>query len=126
MSESEPAQEWSSTVSVPEPQHPTQNLVSYPEIFGDRLFLDSTVWHGVPVALTTLIPDGQVVWIGEPLRQVMVGCKPRTDLELAGYAARCAVQHGLADVLEWLGERPLPFPPVTGAEVLDGFRRGLI
>ena len=45
---------------------------------------------------------------------------------LAGYAARCAVQRGLADVLEWLGERPLPWPPVTGSEVLEGFRRGLI
>lgn len=114
-------------MSVPERSTPPQNLVSFPDVFGeDRLFLDSLRWHGVPVSLTTLIPDGQIVYIGTPPVQIMVGSKPRTQIELARYAARCAVQAGLRDVLEWLGERPLPWPPVTGAEILDGIRRGLM
>ena len=107
-----------------EPHQPPQNLVSDPEIFGNRLFLDSAVVHGVPVALTTMVPDGKVICIGKPLRQIMIGSKPRTELELAGYWARCYVQAGLRDVLEWLGEKPLPWPPVTGQEILDRMRRG--
>lgn len=108
------------------PEQPAQNLVSYPDLFGDQLFLDHTKWHGVPVTLSTLIPDGQVVAIGTPPIQFLIGSCPRTELDLAGYAARCAVQAGLADVLAWLGERPLPWPPVTGAEVLAGIRRGIV
>ena len=111
-------------MSVPD-QHPP-NLVSYPDLFGETLFLDHTKWHGVPVTLSTLIPDGQVIAIGTPPIQYLIGSRPRTELELAGYAARRAVQAGLADVLAWLGERPLPWPPVTGAEVLDGIRRGIV
>lgn len=111
-------------MSVPEP--PPQNLVSYPDLFGDRLFLDHTKWHGIPVTLSTVLVDGQVMAIGTPPRQFIIGSRPRTDLELAGYAARALVQQGLADVLAWLGERPLPWPPVTGAEVLDGIRRGIV
>jgi hypothetical protein len=113
-------------MTIPEQQPPLQNLVSYPDLFGDHLFLDHTKWHGVPVTLSTLVVDGHVVWIGTPPQQVIIGSRPRTDLELAGYYARWRVQAGLADVLEWLGERVIPMPPVTGAEVLDGIRRGLI
>lgn len=90
------------------------------------LYLDHTKWHGVPVTLSTMMVDGQVIAIGTPPRQIMIGCRPRTQLELAGYAARCAVQRGLIDVLDWLGERPLPWPPVTSAELLDGIRRGIV
>jgi hypothetical protein len=56
----------------------------------------------------------------------MIGSKPRTEDELARYYWRWRVQVGLADVLEWLGERVSPMPPVTGAEILDGIRRGLM
>ena len=103
-----------------------QNLVSYPDLFGDRMFLDHTKWNGVPVMLSTLLENGKIIVIGTPAYQIVIGNRPRTDVELAGYWARRQVQLGLADVLDWLGERVIPWPPVTGAEILDGIRRGLM
>lgn len=111
---------------LPERQPPLQNLRSYPDLFGDRMFLDHDKWHGVPVTLTTALEDGTVMAIGTPTVQFLIGSKPRTEVELARYHARWLVQNGLRDVVEWLGERVTPERPVTGAEILDGIRRRLI
>lgn len=90
------------------------------------MYLDHGKWHGIPVTLSTLLPSGQMMVIGTPPQQIIIGNRPHTELELAGYWARRYVQEQLADVLEWLGERVIPWPPVTGREILDGIRRGLI
>lgn len=115
-------------MTIPElpPDHatPLQNIVTIEGLPG--LWLDHAQWLGVPVTLSTTLIDGQMIAIGTPPRQFIIGSRPRTQIGLAGYAARCAVQRGLIDVLDWLGERPLPWPPVTGAEILNGIRRGIV
>ena len=100
---------------------PPQNIVTLP---GLGTFLDHTLWNGVPVTLSTLVEDGTVIMLGR--RQIIIGSRPRTPIELDRYRARWIVQTGLRDVVEWLGERVIPERPVTGQEILDGIRRGIV
>lgn len=100
---------------------PMQTIVTRP---GLGTFLDHTLWNGVPVTLSTLLEDGTVIMLGQ--RQIIIGSRPRTEIELVRYHARWIVQTGLSDVLEWIGERVIPERPVTGAEILDGIRKRLI
>lgn len=76
---------------------------------------------GIDVIVNNAIPDGSVVMIGREV--VVIGTCPRTELELAGHHARWLVQQGLMDVLEWLGEKPIPKHPPTGAAILARLRR---
>lgn len=113
-------------MSVPENPAPLTNLTSYEGIPG--LFLDSGRWHGIPFTASTLVPDGQVIHIhvGRPTQQVIIGIGAWSDQQKRAYAAKVLMQQRMLDVLEWIGEKPLPPRPVTGAEILDGIRRRLI
>ena len=54
---------------------------------------------------------------------ILLGTRPWTELEKAGYAAKVIVNHGLADVVRWLGEPLLPkSPPKTS--VMGPLRHG--
>jgi hypothetical protein len=68
---------------------------------------------GIPVLETPALPDGVHMFLStERMALYVPRCEPRpyTALEREGEWARRAVRHGLADVLEWLGEDPGPDP----------------
>lgn len=75
---------------------------------------------GIDVIVNDALPDGTVAMIGREV--VVIGTRPRTELELAGWHARWLVQQGLIDILEWLGEKPIPKHPPTGAGILARLR----
>lgn len=103
---------------------PPQTVVSIDGFPG--LYLDNGLWNGVPVMASTLVPDGQVLMLGAPTKQVVIGVRPLTELERARYRAKWLVQNGLRDVLTWLGERVTPEEPVTGAEIMTAIRAKII
>lgn len=53
---------------------------------------------------------------------LIVGTRPYDELDLARHHARWLVQQGLIDVLQWLGEQPIPKHPRTVQDVLRGLR----
>lgn len=54
---------------------------------------------------------------------MILGTRPWTEVEKAGYRAKVIVNHGLADVVRWLEEPLLPKdPPKTS--VMDFLRNG--
>ena len=75
---------------------------------------------GIPVVINDFLPDGTVAIVGNST--VIIGAFPRTEVELAGYHARWLVQQGLIDVLQWLGEKPIPKHPVTAASIMAALR----
>jgi hypothetical protein len=62
-------------------------------------------------------PNGTTYLIGG--HTLVVGCRPLTDREDWRREARWIVQNGLRDVLEWLGETPIPRHPTPGRRLLD-------
>lgn len=89
---------------------------------------------GARVILNPQLKDGTVLWFNEyagisllgsgatMTQQMVIGTRPLTDLEKAGQEARLAVRRGLADVLDWLGQRVDNTPP-TSAAILAELRR---
>jgi hypothetical protein len=84
------------------------------------------LYNGVPLTTSDVVPDGQVIALGTPVRQFILGTG-WTEVQLAGWDARRIVQQGLADVLEWLGETPIPprpdFLPPAAAGVMAYLKR---
>lgn len=76
---------------------------------------------GMRVIINDALPDGTVAIVGNEI--VVIGAFPRTEVELAGYHARWLVQQGLMDILQWLGEKPIPKHPATAASVMTALRR---
>lgn len=54
---------------------------------------------------------------------LMLGIRPWTEIERAGYHARWIVNNGLSDVVDWLGEPRLPYRP-SERSVMDFLRQG--
>lgn len=67
------------------------------------------------VHLNPALDDGTVMMLPSA---VIIGTRPRTELQLAGHHARWLVQQGLIDILSWLGEKPIPKHPTTGQDIL--------
>jgi hypothetical protein len=76
---------------------------------------------GYRIVLNQALPDGQVLMFHGD-RLIVIGTRPRSEVELAGHYARYLVRRGLADVLEWLGEKVGPERPPTHWEILDAMR----
>lgn len=80
--------------------------------------------NGIPVHLSPVLPDGQIVLAGDlhlygggdhPI--LWVGCAPLDPVAAARRHARLMVRRGLADVLAWLGEAVENEP--TGRQIWD-------
>lgn len=96
--------------------------------------MTAEMFFGARIVFNPHLKDGTVLWFNEYAgfnrpgssatlhQQMVIGTRPLTDLEKAGQEARLVVRRGLADVLEWLGQRVDNTPP-TSAEILDGLRR---
>ena len=54
---------------------------------------------------------------------ILLGTRPWTEIERAGWHARWIVNQGLSDVVEWIGESHLPRNPPE-YDVTDFLRRG--
>lgn len=80
---------------------------------------------GCPIMTNDQLEDGAIYWVNPPggPAYMVVGMRPRTELEQARWRARWLVQQGLIDVLAWLGQKPIPKHPMTGQQVLDRLAR---
>lgn len=76
---------------------------------------------GMPIATNDWLEDGALFWVNPPggVTYAVVGMRPRSAVEVARWDARWLVQQGLLDVLEWLGEKPIPKKPMTGRQLLE-------
>jgi hypothetical protein len=83
--------------------------------------------NGVPITTSSVVPDGTIYALGgSPPKQFILGTE-WSVVHRAGWHARWLVQQGLIDVLEWLGEEPIPKHPNTlppaAAGVMAALRR---
>ena len=80
---------------------------------------------GVPIVLSEAMEDGSLCWCRPPGQHayIVIGTCPRTEIQQARWRARWLVQQGLIDVLDWLGEKPIPKHPLSGKEVLARFKQ---
>lgn len=80
---------------------------------------------GTPIVLNETLEDGALYWCHPPGRPayIIIGTHPRTEIQRARWHARWLVQQGLIDVLDWLGEKPIPKHPLSGKEVLARFKQ---
>lgn len=65
---------------------------------------------GTPVLENTALKSGTVV-MGEGY--IVIGSRPWSTIEEARYDAQWIVNNGLRDVVQWLGEKPLPRKHIT-------------
>lgn len=83
-------------------------------------YLHPALTIGVPIRLSKVARDGEILWVGGRGVMLLIGTRPLTVLEQAGRDARRLVREGMADVLEWLSE-PVNIEP-TSAEILTALR----
>lgn len=74
---------------------------------------------GIPIVMSPHMRDGEVYLID---RKMFIGTYPKTPVQLAGEEGRWLVRNGLADVLEWLGEKVGPMHPPSGVKILQGMK----
>ncbi len=79
-----------------------------------------TVFTGIPVVTSDLIPDGDYHLTPEVF---VIGTGPVDWHTWCQREALRIVRTGLADVLEWLGE-PAWKPPLTSAKFFEAVSRG--
>lgn len=80
---------------------------------------------GFPIHMAPMLRDGAVVMTRNG---IFIGVGEWTDEDRNRELARRIVRNGLADVLEWLGEKvgpavDAPMPAFTGHEVLEQIER---
>lgn len=65
--------------------------------------------NGMPVHKSMVLKSGELYEVRDGIfHYLLIGARPWTPVESAGYDAKRIVNHGLRDVLEWLGEKPIP------------------
>jgi hypothetical protein len=102
----------------------TQPLHRGPEIAALDTSIGGVV--GLPVVLTAGMSDGDCMLVPAGLsRTLFIGTGPISESTRTRREALRIVRTGLADVLDWLGEKPWR-PAMGGHELLDALRNGLV